>query len=90
MVESINGTSPVPTNLSPHTAARNDNDDHGKTADSRESKLNNNATLSVSAKDSGENRETAERKAVLEDGTTDRAPEPTHNEPPGSRVDILA
>lgn len=90
MVESVNGTSPVPTDLSPHTAARSDNDDPGKTADSRGAEPNNNATLSASAKDSGESRETAERKAIPENDTTDRAPEPAHNEPPGSRVDILA
>ena len=91
MVDSINGTSSVPSVLFPHTAATSDTGDSGKTGEVKGEKLNNNATLSAPKTDSTESYESRDGNAAVEnDKAVHQASEAAHNEPPGSRVDILA
>lgn len=90
MVDSINGTSSAPSVLSPHTATRSDAADSGKTDDVRGEKLNNSATLSDPKTDSTKSREIREGESSAGNDEAVHLPETVRNEPPGSRVDILA
>jgi len=88
MVDSINGTSSVPNVFSPHTAAKYDAGDSGKAADVKGEELNNRATLSPTETDPADGGEP--KTAVENDKSVHQVSESAQNEPPGSRMDILA
>jgi len=89
MVDSIN-TSSVPSLLSPHTAITNNADYSAKTDDVEGGKSNNRATLSAPKTDSAENCETCEKTVAVEHKPVHQVSGSAQNEPPGSKIDVVA
>ncbi|MBW2559947.1 MAG: hypothetical protein JRE40_03715 [Deltaproteobacteria bacterium] len=90
MVDSIN-TSSVPSLPSPHTTIKSDSGYSSKTDDVKGDKLNNRATLSAPKTDSTESYEPFEENIVAQnDNAVHKASESAQNEPPGSKIDVLA
>lgn len=87
MVDSIGERSPELNNTVSHGK---DSYNVGKTEEIRGGKLNNSAMLSTSRSDLAEGCEPSDCNAAVEGNTFVQLSEPTQNEPPGSRVDILA
>jgi len=91
MIDGITASPPVLSiPSSPHTAVKSDAGNSEKTVDDRGERLNNNATLSAPEADSTEGGEPAEQKAVARGDQTAHPPDSLRNEPPGSRVNVLA